>query len=226
MLWCLPGSVTLLILSKIPFWWQEFQLLLSHYFVSRWQRQTYLDQSCKHSLMCPLQVGMMDWTFWIQWSATTHTQATGPVLHPWPPRGQVGETRRRKGEEEPHVFDSELRGICFLLSVSRGRCCSAEWPHIRSGRFWWGFTPGLCGGLQHQNRLLDHCGQYDHPSVLRRSDRPPRTTLRHRWVRPNFEVYSFVLISLSFHSKSNRTVSCILRFFFRIGLFISQWHAV
>lgn len=94
----------------------------------------------------------------------------------------------------PIQIPASCAAVCWRLpAVSRGRCGFAQWPHLCSGRVWWRFTPWLRRSLQHQNRLLDHCSQYDDSSVLCRSHRSPRATLRHRRVRKSSIAVAIVL---------------------------------
>ena len=97
-------------------------------------------------------------------------------------------TKRSGRWEDRKVHHHRSLCVCGCLSwdlcsVCRGWGGVTQRPHLRGGRLRWRLAPRLRWGLQHQNGLLDHCGQYDHPSVLRGSHCTERTSLCHCWVR-------------------------------------------
>lgn len=65
----------------------------------------------------------------------------------------------------------------------RGWCGFAKWSHICCRRVWRHSPPVFRRGVQHPHRLLDHCGQYDHTTLLCRSHSPERPPLCHCRVR-------------------------------------------
>lgn len=65
----------------------------------------------------------------------------------------------------------------------RGWCGFAKWSHICCRRVWRHSPPVFRRSVQHPHRLLDHCGQYDHTTLLCRSHSPERPPLCHCRVR-------------------------------------------
>ena len=107
-----------------------------------------------HIHSCPnfsSQVDTMDWISWTQWSGTTHTPATGPASHPWPPRGQVGETTG-SWNITAHCVCACWSETC-ALSAGAGVALLNDHIYVVGG-LRWRFTPRLRGGLQHQDRPI------------------------------------------------------------------------
>lgn len=107
---------------------------------------------------------------------------------------------KRSGGEGMRSKVSVLWTSGWPTLLLRGWCRSAQWSHLCGGGLWRRFTPRLRWGLQHQNRLLDHRSQHDHASMLRGSDCPQRTTIRHRRVR-NGVLTSFFCVQMVFSRK-------------------------
>lgn len=74
---------------------------------------------------------------------------------------------------------------CLYL-YCRGWCGFAERSHICCRRVWWHSPPVFRRSVQHPHRLLDHRGQYEHATLLRRSHSPEGPPLCHCRVRCHY----------------------------------------
>ncbi len=106
----------------------------------------------------------------------------------------------------------------------QGWCGFVEWSHICCRRVWWHGPPVFRRGVQHPHRLLDHCGQYDHTTLLRRSHGPEGPSLCHCRVRCQYSMVDCSLLDLclGYYQKINECLKgviwCDFKFSFLFGV--------
>lgn len=96
--------------------------------------------------------------------------------------------------------------------IYRGWCCFVEWSHICRWRVWRHGPPVFRRGVQHPHRLLDHCVQYDHTTLLRRSHGAEGPPLCHCRVRCQYSMVDSSLLDLClcYHKKINEWLNLLL----------------